>query len=57
MTMGKTLINAIFLAAMIITIVGADILFFKHHNGARLAANVGIVLLYLAFYWRFIKRS
>ena len=57
MTMGKTLINAIFLAAMIITIVGADILFFRHHTGARLAANVGIVLLYLAFYWRFIKRS
>jgi hypothetical protein len=54
---GKISINAIFLTAMIVTIIGADILFFRHHTGARFAANVGIVLLYLAFYWRFIKHS
>jgi len=57
MTMGKTSVNTIFIAAMVMTIIGADVLFFRHHTGPRLAANIGIALVYLAFYWRFIKNS
>ena len=42
---------------MIVTIVSVDLLFFRHHTYARLMANVGIVLLSLAFYWRYFKRN
>ena len=55
--MGKTQIGAIFAAAVIVTIVAADVIFFfRHHAAERLAVNVGIVLVYAAFYWRFFKR-
>ena len=53
--MSKTLVTVIYIAAMVLTVVGADLLFFRHHLGPRFAANVGIVLVYLAFYWRFVK--
>jgi len=54
--MGKTQIGAIFAAAVIVIIVAADVIFFRHHAAERLAVNVGIVLVYAAFYWRFFKR-
>ncbi len=47
--------NVRYVGAMVITIILADVLFFKHHTMERLAANVGIVLLFTAFYWRFLK--
>lgn len=43
--------------AMIAVIVGVDVLFFEHHVWARLAANVGIVLVFLAFYLRFLRNA
>jgi hypothetical protein len=46
----------LYVLAMVAIIVGVDILFFKHQFWARLAVNVGIVLVFLAFYWRFLKR-
>ena len=55
--MGKLTHGIVFAAVMIITVVTVDLLFFRHHTGARLIANIGIVMLYVAFYWRFIKRS
>ena len=41
--------------AMVAVIVGADVLFFRSRTWTweRLAANVGIVLLFGAFYFRF----
>lgn len=48
-------VNIIYLLAMILTIVISDILFFRNHAMARLAANVGIVLVFGAFYFRFLK--
>jgi hypothetical protein len=42
--------------AMVILVVGVDVLFFRHHFWERLLANVGIVLLFAAFALRFIKR-
>ncbi len=53
--MGKIGSGAIFAAIMVTTIVGVDVLFFRHHTSERLAANVGIVLVAAAFYWRFFK--
>jgi hypothetical protein len=38
-------------------VVGADILFFRGHVWERLAANVGIVLVFVAFYFRFLHRA
>jgi hypothetical protein len=57
LSMGKVTHGIFFAAVMIVTIVAVDLLFFRHHTAARLMANVGIVLLYLAFYWRFFKKN
>ena len=40
---------------MIIVIVGVDLLFFKDRFWARLMVNIGIVLVFTAFYLRFLK--
>ena len=49
--------RALFVTAMVLVVVGVDVLFFKGYFWARLAANVGIVLVFLAFYLRFFGRS
>jgi type IV secretory pathway VirB2 component (pilin) len=46
---------ALYVAAMIAVIVGADLLFFRNHFWARLIANIGIVLVFGAFYLRFMR--
>ena len=46
----------LYVLAMVGLIVGLDIAFFKHLFWARLAVNVGIVLVFVAFYFRFLKR-
>ena len=38
---------------MVAVIVGVDLLFFRDYFWPRLAANVGIVLVFGAFYVRF----
>ncbi|HUA12525.1 MAG TPA: hypothetical protein VMA83_11030 [Solirubrobacteraceae bacterium] len=53
--MGKTAGVALYLSAMIIVVVGVDVLFFKHWFWERLMVNVGIVLVFTAFYLRFVK--
>ena len=47
---------ALYVLAMVAVVVGVDVLFFRHHFWARLAVNVGIVLVFGAFYFRFLKR-
>ena len=46
----------LYVLALIAVVVGVDVLFFRHHFWARLAVNVGIVLVFGAFYWRFLQR-
>jgi len=46
----------VYVITLIAVVVGVDILFFRHHFGARLIANVAIVLVFAAFYLRFLKR-
>jgi hypothetical protein len=47
----------LYVLAMVALVVGVDVLFFRNHAWARLAANVGIVLVFVAFYFRFLKHS
>jgi cytochrome c oxidase subunit IV len=54
--MSRTATTAIVVALMVLLIVGIDIAFFRHHFWPRLAVNVGVVLVALAFYVRFAKR-
>jgi hypothetical protein len=44
-----------YVLAMVVVVVGADLLFFRSRTWTweRLAANVGIVLVFGAFYFRF----
>ncbi len=46
----------LYVLALIAVVVGVDILFFRHQFWGRLIANVGIVLVFAAFYLRFLKR-
>jgi hypothetical protein len=46
----------LYVLAMVAVVVGVDILFFRHHFWDRLIVNVGIVLVFVAFYFRFLKR-
>jgi hypothetical protein len=48
-----TVLYPVFLA---VVIVAVDLLFFKHRFWERLAVNIGIVLVFAAFYFRFLKR-
>jgi hypothetical protein len=41
---------------MIATIVAVDVVLFRHRPWPRLAVNVGIVLVFIAFHFRFLKR-
>ena len=54
--MGKQLIIVLYVAAMAAVIIGVDFGFFRNRFWERLAANIGIVLLFGAFYFRFQRR-
>ncbi|MGV8977061.1 MAG: hypothetical protein ACOH17_03370 [Cellulomonas sp.] len=54
--MGRQATVLLYLLVMVVVVVGADLLFFRNHPGERLAVNVGIVLVFLAFYLRFVGR-
>ena len=54
--MSRPTASALYLAAMIAVVVGADLAFFRHRFWERLLANIGIVLVFTAFYLRFIGR-
>lgn len=51
-----TVVTVLYVLALVIVVVGVDILFFRHRFWERLAVNVGIVLVFGAFYFRFFKR-
>src|SRR5271157_6043786 len=45
----------LFALIMIAVIVSVDLLFFRNRFWERLIANIGIVLVFVAFYLRFLK--
>ena len=54
--MGRQAANILYVLALVGVVVGVDILFFRNQFWERLAVNVGIVLVFVAFYFRFLKR-
>jgi len=51
----KPVASVLFVAMMASVIVALDFVVFRHHFWERLAANIGIVLLFAAFYFRFLR--
>ncbi|MGD0713124.1 MAG: hypothetical protein ABSB24_02925 [Gaiellaceae bacterium] len=51
--MGRQVAIALYVLTLVAVVVGVDVLFFRHHVWERLAANVGIVLVFAAFGLRF----
>lgn len=49
------IILALYVAAMVAAIVGMDFAFFRNRFWERLLANIGIVLMFAAFYLRFFR--
>ncbi|HEY2575493.1 MAG TPA: hypothetical protein VGI74_04225 [Streptosporangiaceae bacterium] len=47
----------LYVLAMVAVVVGVDILFFRDRIWERLIVNIGIVLVFAAFYLWFLKRS
>ena len=54
--MGRQAAVVLYVLAMVGVVVGVDVLFFRHQFWERLISNVGIVLVFGAFYLRFLKR-
>jgi hypothetical protein len=46
----------LYVVAMAAVIVGVDFVFFRNRFWERLAVNIGIVLVFAAFYLRFLRR-
>ena len=54
--MGRRVAVALYLVAMVAVIVGLDVAFFRNRFWERLIANIGVVLVFAAFYLRFLRR-
>jgi hypothetical protein len=55
--MGRQPGVVLYVLALVAVVVGVDVLFFRHRFLERLMVNVGIVLVFAAFYLRFLKRA
>lgn len=53
--MPRNIYGVLFVLIMIAVIVGVDVLFFKNRFWERLIVNICIVLVFIAFYLRFLK--
>jgi hypothetical protein len=54
--MGRQVAVALYGVAMAAVIVGVDFAFFRNRFWERLIVNIGIVLVFAAFYLRFLRR-
>ncbi len=54
--MGRQATVVLYVVLMAATVVAVDFLFFRHRFWERLMVNIGIVLVFVAFYLRFLKR-
>ena len=55
--MGRQAAVALYVLVLIAVVVGVDLAFFKNRFWERLMVNVGIVLVFWAFYLRFLTRA
>jgi hypothetical protein len=54
--MGRLVAIVLYVVAMAAIIVALDFLFFRNRFWERLIVNIGIVLVFAAFYLRFLRR-
>ncbi len=54
--MTRQAVIVLYALAMVAVVVGVDVVFFRHHFWERLTVNAGVVLVFGAFYFRFLKR-
>ena len=52
---GRQVAVALYVVAMVAVIVGVDFAFFRNPFWERLMANIGVVLVFAAFYSRFLR--
>jgi len=53
--MTRNMSVVLYIVVLIAVVVSVDLLFFKHRFWERLIVNIGIVLVFTAFYLRFLK--
>jgi type IV secretory pathway VirB2 component (pilin) len=53
---GSKVAVVLYVLALIVVVVGVDVLFLRNHFLARLLVNIGIVLVFGAFYFWVLKR-
>jgi hypothetical protein len=54
--MGRSTAIVLYVVIMTVVVTGVDVLFFRDRFWERLMVNVGIVLVFGAFYLRFLKQ-
>jgi nucleoside recognition membrane protein YjiH len=55
--MSRPVVSVLYVVVMVALIVGLDLAFLRDYFWARLAVNVGIVLVFGGFYLRFLNGS
>lgn len=53
--MTRNMSVVLYVVVLIAVVVGVDLLFFRNRFWERLMANIGIVLVFAAFYFRFLN--
>jgi hypothetical protein len=53
--MSRQLAGVLYAAAMVVVIVAVDFAFFRNRFWERLVVNIAIVLVFVAFYFRFLR--
>jgi len=53
--MTRNMSVVLYIVMLITAVVSIDLLFFKNRFWERLIVNIGIVLVFAAFYFRFLK--
>ena len=54
--MVKQTVVVLYVFALVAVVVGVDVLFFRNRFWKRLMVNIGVVLVFWAFYQRFLQR-
>ena len=55
--MTKSMSGVLYGVVLIAVVVSVDFLFFRNRFWERLIVNIGIVLVFAAFYLRFLKKT
>jgi hypothetical protein len=55
--MSRQVAVVIYMLAMVALIVGVDLMFLRGRFWERLIVNIGIVLVFTAFYFKFLRPS